>query len=66
MGDVCPELESTQRPICICGKPMQVRRSRRLETFWSCPRFPVCKHTKPINQGRFARYLEERDSRAVR
>jgi ssDNA-binding Zn-finger/Zn-ribbon topoisomerase 1 len=65
MGDLCPELTARQRPVCICGKGMEVRRSNALSLFWSCPRFPVCKFTKPIDQDRFLAYIGKRDARRI-
>jgi hypothetical protein len=58
MGDVCPELSARQRPVCVCGRPMQVRQPNALSAFWSCPRFPVCRHTKSIDRKRFESYLQ--------
>jgi hypothetical protein len=65
LGDLCPELTANQRPVCVCSKPMQVRRSNRLSVFWSCPRFPVCKFTKPIDQQRFLAYIGKRDAKGI-
>jgi ssDNA-binding Zn-finger/Zn-ribbon topoisomerase 1 len=45
---------------------MIVKRGPQLSIFWGCPRFPVCRNTRPANQKRFRKYLAERDGRGVK
>jgi ssDNA-binding Zn-finger/Zn-ribbon topoisomerase 1 len=58
--DACPELSARQRPLCTCGKRMEVRRVMGHDAFWSCPRFPVCRYTQAIDGKRCAAYLRSR------
>ncbi len=41
-----------QDPLCTrCGSPMRVRMGK-YGSFWGCSRYPACKHTRNISQGR--------------
>jgi hypothetical protein len=62
--DLAPHLASSQRPKCECGASMLVRKGAKAHVFWACPRFPVCKGRRSIDQQRFAAWQAQRGAAA--
>lgn len=62
--DLAPSLPEKQRPLCPkCERIMIVLRNNKLAVFWSCPRFPVCRGTHPINQQKYLAWLRREEGR---
>ena len=50
-------------PLATCGQPLLVRRAGHGGYFWGCPRFPQCRGTRQLQEGR--RILQEQEVRVV-
>jgi uncharacterized C2H2 Zn-finger protein len=58
-SDLCPEMPQRRRPLCDCGKRMEVRCLKKGgEVFWLCP---DCRQTRPINQKQYWAHVKKRD-----